>query len=286
MKETDAMPYQKTALLLSTIFHFIVVVLVFRAISHSPALINKEQEHILISNLIIEQPEVLRKIPEKTATKPKVTEPVQKRIKSAPKSEPEPIKAIKKTEATTPKVASGTEVITPQEAKKIPDKDKQPDEKATTESVITEKETEKQEIEKEVESIVPDIKDSLIKNIIKNLEDKKEKQQEALLSKEQQEQELAIARTYVSRIRSSVEQHFAVGSSAQQQRFKGLKVRLAIHLDASGAVNKVEVVRSSNDPVFDAMAARAVRKTERFVIPDDPILFAKYFNSLLMDFRI
>lgn len=98
--------------------------------------------------------------------------------------------------------------------------------------------------------------------------------------------QLAAAMPYVARIKSSVKEHFGVGSVAQMQRFKALKVKLSIVLEPSGRVQSVEVAQSSGDSVFDTMAIRSVLKAERFVIPEDPELFAEYFNSFMIYFKL
>lgn len=65
----------------------------------------------------------------------------------------------------------------------------------------------------------------------------------------------------------------------------GMVVTLRITLLPGGELNDVNVIESSGNPAFDRAAVVAVQKAERFVVPDDPVKFDRYFRSLKLKFN-
>ena len=65
----------------------------------------------------------------------------------------------------------------------------------------------------------------------------------------------------------------------------GMKARLLLELVPTGDVVSVSIVESSGNAAFDRSAERAVRKAQRFEVPDDPRLFEEKFRRLYLLFQ-
>lgn len=110
----------------------------------------------------------------------------------------------------------------------------------------------------------------------------KDTQSEEEISASQRNQALA----YYGRNRDLVERNFYAGTTAQREQFKGLVTRLKLFLDERGYLQRVEVVSGSGSDLFDSEAVRAVRRVDRFIIPDDAILRQRYFREITMEFNL
>ena len=65
----------------------------------------------------------------------------------------------------------------------------------------------------------------------------------------------------------------------------GMKARLLLELVPTGDVVSVSIVESSGNAAFDRSAEQAVRKAQRFEVPDDPRLFEEKFRRLYLLFQ-
>lgn len=76
--------------------------------------------------------------------------------------------------------------------------------------------------------------------------------------------------TYMVAIYKRVVQSFTILPG-----FEGLTCTLRIHFIPGGEVTRVEIVKSSGNPIFDRQAENAVRKAAPLPVPSDPRLFQR-----------
>ena len=94
------------------------------------------------------------------------------------------------------------------------------------------------------------------------------------------------ALAYYGRNKELVERNFYTGTGAQREQFEGLVTRLKIFLSESGELESVEIISGSGNELFDAETVRAVRRVNKFIIPDDWALRQRYFREIVMEFKL
>lgn len=102
------------------------------------------------------------------------------------------------------------------------------------------------------------------------------------------EQEFRIAVTdnekalaYVGQIQRQIIQNWSRPPSARN----GMQALLKVYLVPTGEVVEVVVIESSGNEAFDRSATLAVRKSERFVVPEEPREFEKNFREFSVLFK-
>jgi len=100
------------------------------------------------------------------------------------------------------------------------------------------------------------------------------------LAAEQAERDQGIVAEYTAYIQEKIQQKWnkPVGSP------EGLSCTLQVSLIPGGDVARVQIIRSSGDPLFDRSVENAVRKASPMPLPKDAALF-KYFRELRLIFR-
>jgi len=204
--------------------------------------------------------------------------------KPQPKSQPKPRQEVKKPKPKKP------EPKKPAPKKVEPKKKPEPTKPVATRPVPTKKPEPKPEKKatKKPESKPAQTDDSsdfsdLLKSEMKEL-DKQPKTAPVTApaasttdtSKEQDE-----IQQYVGLIQQTISRYWIRPPSART----GMIVTLSLNLLPGGELNEVNVVESSGNAAFDRPAVLAVQKAGRFPVPDDPILFDRYFRTLKVRFN-
>lgn len=96
-----------------------------------------------------------------------------------------------------------------------------------------------------------------------------------------QGEEAALAQSFFQGIRSKIVANWSRPASARN----GMKVTLRVELVPGGGVAAVSLVTSSGDTAFDRSAETAVRRSERFDVPDDPAIFERRFRRFNLLFN-
>lgn len=65
---------------------------------------------------------------------------------------------------------------------------------------------------------------------------------------------------------------------------KGLVGMIRFELDPYGRLEKAETHLPSGDPAFDRAMLQAVKSVQKYVVPDDPELAARYYSSLRFEY--
>jgi len=89
------------------------------------------------------------------------------------------------------------------------------------------------------------------------------------------------AMAYVAQIQADIIQNWSRPPSARN----GMEVLLKVFLVPTGEVVDVTLLTSSGNDSFDRSALIAVRKAERFQVPDDPRQFERNFREFEVLFR-
>tara|TARA_R110002072_G_scaffold89232_4_gene199920 strand:+ start:42379 stop:43137 length:759 start_codon:yes stop_codon:yes gene_type:complete len=89
------------------------------------------------------------------------------------------------------------------------------------------------------------------------------------------------AMAYVAQIQSDIGQNWSRPPSARN----GMQALLKVFLVPTGEVVDVTLLTSSGNEAFDRSVLLAVRKAERFLVPDDPRQFERNFREFEVLFR-
>ena len=90
-----------------------------------------------------------------------------------------------------------------------------------------------------------------------------------------------MAQSFFQGIRTKIVANWSRPASARN----GMKVTLRVELVLGGEVAAVSLVTSSGDTAFDRSAETAVRRSERFDVPDDPAIFERRFRRFNLLFN-
>ena len=157
--------------------------------------------------------------------------------------------------------------------------------------------------EKTLDKLIEELRDLELKEEKREEEQKKEENeekqkreteapaQEAVVTDKEkkadtQQQLRSQALAYYQRNKLLVERNFNPGTAAQRNQYQGLVARLKIFLDEQGQLMDVEIIASSGNRVFDVEAERAVRRVNKFIIPEDSRLQELYFRQVIMEFTL
>lgn len=94
-------------------------------------------------------------------------------------------------------------------------------------------------------------------------------------------EEMALAQSFFQGIRAKMVANWSRPASARN----GMQVTLRVELVPSGEVAAVSLVESSGDAAFDRSAETAVRRAERFAVPDDSAIFERRFRRFNLQFK-
>ena len=162
----------------------------------------------------------------------------------------------------------------PKKPKKVTSVKKKPPQKKVTKPAVTKK---VEPVKKEPAK--PNVDEE------KLAEQKRLRELAAALAEEGRQQQLALeqekVQSYSQQIRSDIENKWSRPPSARN----GMEVTLIIQLVPSGELIDVQVIKRSGNDAFDTSAVNAVRKVEKFEVPEDYELFDKYFRKLTLPFR-
>lgn len=89
------------------------------------------------------------------------------------------------------------------------------------------------------------------------------------------------AMAYVAQIQAEIIQNWSRPPSARN----GMQALLKVYLVPTGEVVDVSLLEGSGNDAFDRSALIAVRKAERFLVPDDPRQFERNFREFEVLFR-
>ncbi|MFT5100599.1 MAG: colicin import membrane protein, partial [Planctomycetaceae bacterium] len=89
------------------------------------------------------------------------------------------------------------------------------------------------------------------------------------------------AMAYVAQIQADIVQNWSRPPSARN----GMQALLKVFLVPTGEVVDVTLIESSGNEAFDRSVLLAVRKTERFLVPDDARQFERTFREFEVLFR-
>ena len=105
------------------------------------------------------------------------------------------------------------------------------------------------------------------------------------LAEEEQQKKLALeqqqVQSYVQQIRSDIESKWSRPPSARN----GMEVSISIQLVPSGELIDVQVIKRSGNDAYDTSAVNAVRKVEKFEVPEEYELFDRNFRKFTLSFR-
>ncbi|MDK1024670.1 MAG: cell envelope integrity protein TolA [Gammaproteobacteria bacterium] len=128
----------------------------------------------------------------------------------------------------------------------------------------------------------------VVKQNQKDLETERQLMEQGLVEAIRGEQEFRIAVTdderalaYVGQIQRQIIQNWSRPPSARN----GMQALLKVYLVPTGEVVEVVVIESSSNEAFDRSAILAVRKSERFVVPEEPREFEKNFREFSVLFK-
>jgi colicin import membrane protein len=100
------------------------------------------------------------------------------------------------------------------------------------------------------------------------------------LAAEQAERDQGIVAEYTAYIQEKIQQHWLKPAGSPE----GLSCTVQVSLIPGGDVARVQIVRSSGDPLFDRSVENAVYKAAPMPLPRDPAVF-KYFRELRLIFK-
>ena len=100
------------------------------------------------------------------------------------------------------------------------------------------------------------------------------------LAAEQAERDQGIVAEYTAYIQEKIQQNWLKPAGSPE----GLSCEVQVSLIPGGDVARVQIVRSSGDPLFDRSVERAVHKAAPMPLPKDAAMF-KYFRELRLIFR-
>ncbi|MBV1959893.1 MAG: cell envelope integrity protein TolA [Pseudomonadales bacterium] len=188
---------------------------------------------------------------------------------------PKPAKA-KPAKKTRKPVVKKTRLKKP---KKVTPVKKKPPQKKVTKPAVTKK---VEPVKKE--PVKPNVEEEKVDEE-KLAEQRRLRELADALAEEGRQQQLALEQekiqSYSQQIRSDIENKWSRPPSARN----GMEVTLIIQLVPSGELIDVQVIKRSGNDAFDTSAVNAVRKVEKFEVPEDYELFDKYFRKLTLPFR-
>jgi colicin import membrane protein len=100
------------------------------------------------------------------------------------------------------------------------------------------------------------------------------------LAAEQAERDQGIVAEYTAYIQEKIQQNWLKPAGSPG----GLSCIVQVSLIPGGDVARVQIVRSSGDPLFDRSVENAVHKASPMPLPKDPAVF-KYFRELRLIFK-
>lgn len=100
------------------------------------------------------------------------------------------------------------------------------------------------------------------------------------LAAEQAERDQGIVAEYTAYIQEKIQQNWLKPAGSPE----GLSCEVQVSLIPGGDVARVQIVRSSGDPLFDRSVENAVHKASPMPLPKDAAMF-KYFRDLRLIFR-
>lgn len=100
------------------------------------------------------------------------------------------------------------------------------------------------------------------------------------LAAEQAERDQGIVAEYTAYIQEKIQQHWLKPAGSPE----GLSCTVQVSLIPGGDVARVQIVRSSGDPLFDRSVENAVHKAAPMPLPQDTAVF-KYFRELRLIFK-
>ena len=191
---------------------------------------------------------------------------------------PKPVKAKPAKKIRKP-VVKKTRPKKPKKPKKVTPVKKNPPQKKVTKPAVTKK---IEPVKKE--PVKPQVEDEKMEEQ-KLAEQKRLRELADALAEEGRQQQLALeqekVQSYSQQIRSDIENKWSRPPSARN----GMEVTLTIQLVPGGELIDVQVIKRSGNDAFDTSAVNAVRKVEKFEVPEDDKLFDKYFRKLTLPFR-
>jgi colicin import membrane protein len=100
------------------------------------------------------------------------------------------------------------------------------------------------------------------------------------LAAEQAERDQGIVAEYTAYIQEKIQQNWLKPAGSPE----GLSCTVQVNLIPGGDVARVQIIRSSSDPLFDRSVENAVHKAAPMPLPRDPAVF-KYFRELRLIFK-
>jgi colicin import membrane protein len=85
---------------------------------------------------------------------------------------------------------------------------------------------------------------------------------------------------YTAYIQEKIQQNWLKPAGSPE----GLSCTVQVNLIPGGDVARVQIIRSSGDPLFDRSVENAVHKAAPMPLPRDPAVF-KYFRELRLIFK-
>lgn len=261
----------KAALGKSLMVHALVVGMFFFSWKSSEEVIMPKAMPMHVTAMIMEKPQ--------KQTSPK---PQPKPVPPKPEPKPEPKKPEPKPEPKKPEPKP--EPKKPEPKKPEP---KKPEPKKPEPKKPEPKKPEPKKPQPKKPEPTTDFSD-LLKSEMKQLEKQKPKSEQAKTAKPAAAPPSSASsddapdeiQQYLAGIMQSVASNWSRPPSSRT----GMVVTLRITMLPGGEVNDVNVYESSGNAAFDNAAVKAVLKAGRFVVPNDPVKFDRYFRALKLKF--